>query len=155
MPSSKTLLKLNLWLTVLWLLLIIPTLIWWKDSILWVAMMSIWANVASHFAAYIAGRAEEAQKKGHNLTQADMDWISTALPPNQTFNIINPPTQDIINPPTQEEEFIPAHAKTEFMQPVTKFMKPISQEETQVIPRIQEETQVQSNTQDQQHEGIS
>lgn len=45
--------------TVVWILLIVPTLIWWKDSILWVAIMSIWANVASHWAAYQGSRAED------------------------------------------------------------------------------------------------
>lgn len=45
--------------TVGWLLLIAPTLIWWKESILWIALMSIWANVASHFGAFQATRAEE------------------------------------------------------------------------------------------------
>lgn len=35
-----------------WMLLAIPTLIWWKDSIMWVAMMSIYANVESSFSAH-------------------------------------------------------------------------------------------------------
>lgn len=46
--------------TVVWLALIVPTLLWWSDSILWVALMSIWANVAGHFSAWQAARAEEA-----------------------------------------------------------------------------------------------
>lgn len=28
-----------------WLTAIVPTLIWWKDSILWVAIMSLYANI--------------------------------------------------------------------------------------------------------------
>lgn len=47
-------------LTILWALAAIPTLLWWRDSILWVAFMSLWANVASHWAAYQASRAEES-----------------------------------------------------------------------------------------------
>lgn len=35
-----------------WAALVIPTLIWWKDSVLWVALMSIWANVAAHWSAW-------------------------------------------------------------------------------------------------------
>jgi hypothetical protein len=35
-------------------------------SILWVAFMSLWANIVSHFAAYIASRAELEAKKGTN-----------------------------------------------------------------------------------------
>lgn len=46
--------------TVAWLLLIVPSLLWWKDSILWVVLMSVWANVASHFSAWQGARAEDA-----------------------------------------------------------------------------------------------
>lgn len=47
-------------LTFAWLLFGIPTLLWWKESILWVAVMSLYANVAGHWAAYQGARAEEA-----------------------------------------------------------------------------------------------
>ena len=43
-------------MTAAWALSAIPTLLWWRDSILWVAFMSIWANVASHWAAAEAAR---------------------------------------------------------------------------------------------------
>lgn len=46
-------------LTLIWLTLVIPTLIWWSESILWVALMSVWANVAGHFAGWQGARAEE------------------------------------------------------------------------------------------------
>lgn len=46
-------------LALAWLLLAIPTLIWWSDSILWVAFMSLYANVASHWAAAEAAKAGE------------------------------------------------------------------------------------------------
>jgi hypothetical protein len=49
-------------LTVTWVALIAPTVLWWRDSILWVAMMSIWANVAAHASAAMASRA--ARKGG-------------------------------------------------------------------------------------------
>ena len=45
--------------TIVWGLLIIPTLLWWRESILWVALMSIWANVVGHWSAYQAARAED------------------------------------------------------------------------------------------------
>jgi hypothetical protein len=28
-----------------WILAIVPTLLWWKNSILWVAMMSLYSNI--------------------------------------------------------------------------------------------------------------
>lgn len=48
---------------VLWLLLAIPTLLWWRQSILWVAFMSLYANVASHWAAAQAAEADEHASK--------------------------------------------------------------------------------------------
>lgn len=42
-----------------WLLLAVPTLIWWSDSILWVAFMSLYANVAAHLSAAQAAQVEE------------------------------------------------------------------------------------------------
>lgn len=35
-------------LTLMWAALVLPTLLWWRDSVLWVALMSLWANIASH-----------------------------------------------------------------------------------------------------------
>lgn len=50
--------RLHFWMTVLWAALIVPTLLWWNQSILWVLLMSIWANAATHWGAYQAARAE-------------------------------------------------------------------------------------------------
>jgi len=33
--------------------------LWWAESILWVGLMSCWANAAGHFAAYQGARGEE------------------------------------------------------------------------------------------------
>jgi multisubunit Na+/H+ antiporter MnhG subunit len=49
--------------TVIWTLLIIPTVLWWTDSIVWVVFMSLWANIASHLAGYVAGRTEVKEDK--------------------------------------------------------------------------------------------
>lgn len=46
--------------TVAWLVLTVPSVLWWKNSILWVILLSVWANVASHFGAWQAARAEDA-----------------------------------------------------------------------------------------------
>lgn len=50
--------------TVFWLVAAVPTVVWLKDSILWVALMSVWANVAGHWSAWQGVRAEEEAK--HN-----------------------------------------------------------------------------------------
>jgi hypothetical protein len=59
-PSPRFLVKYNLVMMFIWASLTIPTLIWWRESILWVAFMSLYANFAAHFAAWDAARAEEA-----------------------------------------------------------------------------------------------
>lgn len=51
-------------MTVLWLVLAVPSVLWWKDSILWVIILSVWANVASHFSAWQGARAEDAAGNG-------------------------------------------------------------------------------------------
>lgn len=47
-------------LTLVWIALIVPTLLWWRTSVLWVALMSLWANIASHWSAAQGARAELA-----------------------------------------------------------------------------------------------
>lgn len=47
----------------LWALALIPTLLWWKQSILWVAAMSLYANFVGHFGAWEASRAQTDEAK--------------------------------------------------------------------------------------------
>lgn len=56
--------RFNAIATLIWLALVIPTVWWWRDSVPWVAAMSVWANVASHFSTWQAARAEEAASDG-------------------------------------------------------------------------------------------
>lgn len=72
---AELLVRFNIVCTFIWILLGYPSLTWWKNSILWVILISLWANIVGHFSAYIAGRAELAQQKGHNLTEADRQWL--------------------------------------------------------------------------------
>jgi hypothetical protein len=49
----------------LWALLLIPTLLWWRESILWVAFMSLYANFVGHLSALEAALAKsEANRRG-------------------------------------------------------------------------------------------
>lgn len=62
---------LHLVLAGVWVVLAIPTVVWWRDSILWVAFMSLYAIVGTHWSAYEAAKAkdiaehaeEEAEKR--------------------------------------------------------------------------------------------
>jgi hypothetical protein len=53
--ASRIMRQVNLVLVFVW---IIPTVLFWKNSILWIALMSIYAVVVSHWGAYQASRAE-------------------------------------------------------------------------------------------------
>jgi hypothetical protein len=60
LPGSKS--QRHIWLhtslAIVWAFLLIPTLIWWPDSVLWVATMSLYANVVGHWSARQAAIAE-------------------------------------------------------------------------------------------------
>lgn len=75
MTTAEKLARFNLIFTFVWIALTAPSLLWWKDSILWVILISIWANIVGHFSAYLAARSEAAQSQGHNLTEADRQWL--------------------------------------------------------------------------------
>ena len=53
---------------VMWVGLAIPSLIWWKDSVLWVILISIYANIVGHLSGYSAARADEAAEENENST---------------------------------------------------------------------------------------
>ena len=39
---------------IFWILAVIPTVLWWSQSILWVLLMSLWANIETAFGAHHA-----------------------------------------------------------------------------------------------------
>ena len=51
-------------LTITWAALAVPTVVWWRDSILWVALISVYANMVGHWSAWQATRAEENGSDG-------------------------------------------------------------------------------------------
>jgi hypothetical protein len=54
-----------------WACLVVPTVVWWKDSILWVAFMSLYANFVGHFSAWGAVRAEDKADNGRQPRAAE------------------------------------------------------------------------------------
>ena len=48
---------------VMWVGLAIPSLIWWKDSVLWVILISIYANIVGHLSGYSAARADRGGRE--------------------------------------------------------------------------------------------
>lgn len=65
MPNPRTTATILRWFHLLsifvWLALIPPTLMWWKNSIRWIGFMSVYAIVAAHFTAYMASRTEKRE----------------------------------------------------------------------------------------------
>jgi hypothetical protein len=51
----------HLLLTAFWVVFTIPVLLWWRDSIVLILIISIYANVVGHWSAYEAARAKEVQ----------------------------------------------------------------------------------------------
>lgn len=62
--DPKTWVRFHGCMTLVWLCLIAPSLIWWKDSLPWVVFMSVWANLGTHFGAWQGSRAENEEVNG-------------------------------------------------------------------------------------------
>lgn len=55
--------EFHLLMSGVWMFLLIPTLLWWPNSVLWVLVISLYANFASHLSAYQAAKAEKTLKE--------------------------------------------------------------------------------------------
>ncbi|MGS2645849.1 hypothetical protein [Streptosporangium sp. G12] len=55
--------RFHLIATITWALLMIPSLLWWKDSVPWLVIISVWANIAGHWASWQTSRAEHHQEQ--------------------------------------------------------------------------------------------
>lgn len=63
LAKPKVMLKVWGTATVVWAILLVPSLLWWSESIMWVIVMSWWANVSSSAAAFLAAHGEREQRK--------------------------------------------------------------------------------------------
>jgi preprotein translocase subunit SecG len=63
---AKFLRRSHVVLAAVWMLLTIPTVLWWHDSVLWVAFASLYANALTHVSSYMGGRAEKAANDNGN-----------------------------------------------------------------------------------------
>lgn len=59
--SATWLRRFHLTMIVVWAALAGPGLLWWRDAVWFIVVMSLYANVAGEFAAYQGARAEEKQ----------------------------------------------------------------------------------------------
>lgn len=56
----------HLVLMFVWIILLIPTVIFWSQSILWVAFMSVYAIVTQHATGYSASRGARKVKESQD-----------------------------------------------------------------------------------------
>lgn len=54
--------RYHLVMMAVWPLLAVPAVLWWKNSIILVILLSLYANFAGDFSAYQAARAEEESR---------------------------------------------------------------------------------------------
>jgi len=53
--------RLNFWAMIMFIVLIYPSITWWKASLPYLVAISVWANLAGHLSAWQASRIEERQ----------------------------------------------------------------------------------------------
>lgn len=58
--DAKTWRRLHGGLFFVWVLLIVPTFLWWMESIKWIVFMSLYAIIVSHVGAWQGARAEDS-----------------------------------------------------------------------------------------------
>ena len=63
-PDASTLVRVHFLAILLWSVLLLPTLLWWKQSLVWIVVMSWYANWVGHWSAWDAARAEQANDGG-------------------------------------------------------------------------------------------
>lgn len=69
----------NVVATIIWLVLGLPTLLWWKNVIAWVAWMSLYANFASHLACCMALLIGKLEEERNGRIEGKLDKIQTEL----------------------------------------------------------------------------
>ncbi|HDX4047911.1 TPA: hypothetical protein ROG05_000251 [Enterobacter soli] len=58
--NPRAIKRCHLAAAIMWFILAIPSIIWWKNSVLWVIIISIYANIVGHLSGYSAARADQA-----------------------------------------------------------------------------------------------
>lgn len=87
--------RMHKYLALLWGTLAIPTVLWWHDSILWISLVSLYANGVGHWAAFQASRAEESVTDNpENSLSWDQDAPTSSSKPETGL----PPTLPLQGP---------------------------------------------------------
>ena len=76
--SSRLVRRANGLLALFWLVMTVPTALWWADSVRYIAWLSVYALIASHGAAWVAARAEERQEEHLERLLAEINERDTS-----------------------------------------------------------------------------
>lgn len=63
----------------IWAALLAPTLLWWNQSILWVAGMSLYANFVGHLSSYEAAASAGVDQETHDKLNAIADGMADIM----------------------------------------------------------------------------
>lgn len=74
-PKPRTLVRFHAVMMVVWFLAVFPTITSWKESIMWIAFMSVYAEFVGHFAGLDAARAEETTSKIQARIERKLDAL--------------------------------------------------------------------------------
>ena len=70
-PSPALLVRVHGALCIMWALLMVPSVLWWKESLIWVIIMSCYANFAGSMASLQAARADRDSPTREGLQRLD------------------------------------------------------------------------------------
>jgi hypothetical protein len=63
--------KFNFIMTGVWAVALVPSVLWWRESVVWLVFMSWYANFVGHIAAWVAAKAEVAVEDTQVLNSSD------------------------------------------------------------------------------------
>lgn len=69
MPAKYTAL-FHFWAMVTFVILMPPSVLWWKNSVPYLVAISVWANFAAHLSAWQAARVEVKQDDQAEVSEA-------------------------------------------------------------------------------------
>jgi hypothetical protein len=69
--SPKQFVRINICLTALWILLAVPTFIFWSHSLEWIVFMSLYANIAASFSGFMGARSNKTSSDAADAADAD------------------------------------------------------------------------------------
>ena len=78
--SAVTQRRVHGWATIGWLVLAVPAVVWWRNSLPFLVFVSVYANVAGHWSSWQASRVEVKQEEAEVANGCDTVEPTLLLP---------------------------------------------------------------------------